>query len=68
MGNTSQGTKSQQIYPLSLINIIDCLTNTPHTRTINVLYLIHPNLALDLVNQATKIGGRRLALACYKIP
>jgi hypothetical protein len=52
----------------SLINIIDCLTNTPHTRTINLLYLIYLNLSLDLVNQATKIGGCRLALACYRIP
>jgi hypothetical protein len=51
------------IYFLSLINIIDYLSNTPHTCTINLLYLIHPNLALDLVNQGTKIGGRRLAFS-----
>jgi hypothetical protein len=51
------------IYFLGLINIIDCLISTPHTCTIKFLYLIHPNLALDLVNQVTKIGDHRLALS-----
>jgi hypothetical protein len=50
------------IYFSIIVNIIDCLNNTPHTCTINLLCLIHldPTLNLDLANQATKIGGRRL--------
>jgi hypothetical protein len=47
------------IYFYSIVNIIDCLNNNPHTCTINLLYLIHldPTLKLDLDNQATKIGA-----------
>jgi hypothetical protein len=57
------------IYFYSLLNIIDCLNNTPHTRTINLLCLIHLDLSLNfyLANQATMIGGRILALACDRI-
>jgi len=52
------------IYFSSIVNIFDCLNNTPHTCTINLLCLIHldPALKLDLDNQETKIGGRILGL------
>jgi hypothetical protein len=52
------------IYFSNIVDIIDCLNNTPHTQTINFLYLIHLDLALnlDLANRATKIGGHRLGV------
>jgi hypothetical protein len=52
------------IYFSSIVDIIDCLNNTPHTQTINLLYLIHLDLALnlDLANQATKIRAHRLGV------
>jgi hypothetical protein len=57
------------IYFYILLNIIDCLNNTPHTRTINFLCLIHLDLSLNfyLANQANMIGGRILVLACDRI-
>jgi hypothetical protein len=52
------------IYFSRIVNIIDCLNNTPHTQTIDLLYLIHLGLTLklDLANQATKIGAHRLGV------
>jgi hypothetical protein len=52
------------IYFSNIVDIIDCLNNTPHTQTINLLYLIHLDLALnlDLANQATKIRAHRLGV------
>jgi hypothetical protein len=52
-----------------LINMIDCVNNTPHPCIIHLLCLIHLDLALnlELANQVTKIGGHRFSLACYRI-
>jgi hypothetical protein len=56
------------IHFLSLDNISNCLNNTLHTHILH--YLTHLDLALNstLANQATNIGGRRLALSLLQDP
>jgi hypothetical protein len=49
--------------PLTKVDLLFHLRNTPHTLTINLICLTHLDLTFDLANRTTNKGGPRLALS-----